>query len=129
MFVTPALFDGGWLPAWLDGMPIIDSPPELSGIKLRLCAAALERWQPFSGWELRTLDGHKGGKARAVRRLVPAGSVYWFEVLEGDAEALRKLWLAPLSDRAQDRLDGFGLTIPGIWSGELHKHQEHNLAG
>jgi len=119
LFVTPALFDGGWRPAWLDGKPPIDSPPGLAGLKLRLCAAALERWQPFSGWELRTPDGRRGGAARAVRRLVPAGSVYWFEVLEGDAETLRKLWLAPLSDRPQDRLDGFGLAIPGIWSGEL----------
>ena len=71
-----------------------------------------ERWQALSGWDL------MARKPRAVRRLVPAGAVYWFEIVQGDAEAIARLWLAPLADREQDRLDGFGLALPGLWIDE-----------
>jgi CRISPR-associated protein Cmr3 len=46
--------------------------------------------------------------------MVPAGAVYWFEVIAGQ-EHLPELWLQPISDDKQDRKDGYGLTLPGIW--------------
>jgi CRISPR-associated protein Cmr3 len=48
--------------------------------------------------------------------LVPAGSVYFFEVLSGNAEDLVKnLWLRSVCDEDQDRWDGFGLAIWRLW--------------
>ncbi len=115
MLVTPALFERGWLPGWLDES-LQGSPPGHARLKLQLCAASLERWQPFSGWDLQSRNRHSAGAARAIRRMVPSGSLYWFKVLEGDADTIAKLWLSPVSDREQDCRDGFGLAAPGVWS-------------
>jgi len=81
-------------------------------VKLNLVSACTGRWKPISGWSLE--KGRRGPKP--IRRLVPAGSVYFFEVLEGDASALAKnLWLRSVCDDEQDRRDGFGLALWGIW--------------
>ncbi len=102
---TPALFSAGWQPGWNDG-----EVPGVPGLKLKLVAAAIDRWQSISGWDL------LNRQAKAARKAVAAGATYWFEV-EGEppADWVEKLWLAPISDTAQDRRDGFGLVIPGIW--------------
>lgn len=114
VLATPALFAEGWRPGWLTDQ-LEGAPPDCPGLRLRLRACACERWQAHSGWDLTAGSPGKGGQPRAVRRSVPAGAVYWFDVLEGDAAALAALWLAPVSDDPQDRRDGFGLALPGCW--------------
>lgn len=108
ILATPAIFAGGWQPGWLDAKTLEGSPPGVPEVRLKLCAAALDRWQAVSGWDL------VANQPRAVRRLVPAGAVYWFTVLTG-AEHMARLWLQPISDQEQDRRDGFGLVLPGVW--------------
>jgi CRISPR-associated protein Cmr3 len=54
-------------------------------------------------------------RPKAARRLAPAGSVYFFEA-RGATSALARLWLEPVSDLPQDRNDGFGLALWGVWS-------------
>lgn len=108
--VTPALFGAGYRPAWLpdDGE---GSPPGCPEVRLRLRAAAVERWQPHSGWDLATQE------PRANRKLIPAGAVFWCELVAAGAPgALQALWLASLSDDPQDRRDSFGLALPAAWS-------------
>ena len=108
--LTPGLFDGGWKPGWLkDGADGNEGSPPGTTLRLRLVSAALERWQPISGWDLHLRQ------PKRFRKVVPAGSVYWFEVLEGTTDELLKLWFAAISDQAQDRRDGFGVAIPGPW--------------
>lgn len=103
--VTPALFGAGWQPGWKDG-----EVPGVPGLQLKLVAAAVERWQGISGWDL------LNKQAKAARKAVAAGATYWFEIIgEPPADWAEKLWLIPISDEAQDRRDGFGLVIPGIW--------------
>jgi CRISPR-associated protein Cmr3 len=110
VLATPALFKEGWKPEWLDNK-LEGCPPNVD-IKLRLVSACVDRWKPLSGWSLEV--GRVGPKE--VRRLVPAGSVYFFEVVTGDPQALiDKLWLRSVSDDEQDRRDGFGLALWGIW--------------
>lgn len=118
VLATPGLFDLGFKPGWT---ATTGCPPGTPGLRLKLVAAAVERWQPFSGWDLETLPATatatrntQQGQPRAVRRLAPAGSVYWFELVEGTGEQVADLWLKPISDRVQDRLDGFGLALPGV---------------
>jgi len=104
--VTPALFSEGWRPGW-DG----DGPAGCERAGLRLVGAAVGRREPLSGWDFETR------KPRALRSLAPAGSTYFFDVADGgDPSVLADAgWLAPTSDDAQDRRDGFGLAVWGVW--------------
>ena len=108
--LTPGVFSAGYRPGWLDDA-LTGSPPGAPGLRLRLRAAAVARWQPHSGWDLAR------GQPRPTRKLVPAGATYWFDVLDAcDQDALAALWLASVCDEPQDRLDGFGLALPGPWA-------------
>ena len=107
--LTPAIFSAGYRPGWLDG-DLIGSPPAAPGLRLQLRAAAVERWQPHSGWDLARW------RPRPSRKLVGAGATYWFRILDGiDSGTMAALWLASVSDCEQDRRDGFGLALPSPW--------------
>jgi len=106
---TPGLFSQGWRPGWLDDR-LEGEVPGCEGLRVRLRAAAVERWQSVSGWDLATW------RPKSARKAVAAGAVYWFECLTGDSGALQRLWLARVSDDEQDRRDGFGLVIPRPWN-------------
>lgn len=112
---TPALFAHGWRPGWLDDGDSGPKPRGLSKVRLKLVAAAVGRREPVSGWSLRASDGAKG--ARPVRWAVPAGSTFFFHVVDGGSpDALfEEGWLRPVSDRETDRKDGFGLALWGVW--------------
>lgn len=115
VLATPAVFNDGWKPGWLDKNTLEGCPPGSSGdLRLKLVSACVERWKPLSGWSIET--GNIGPKP--IRRLVPAGSVYFFEVTDGSAhtqELVERLWLRSVSDDTPDRRDGFGLALWGIW--------------
>lgn len=115
VLATPAIFSDGWRPGWLNGWPKDKTPDYWPGdLKLKLISACIDRWKPISGWSLE--KGSRGPKA--IRRLVPAGSVYFFEISEGSVDAgelAKKLWLRSVSDEDQDRRDGFGLAFWGLW--------------
>ncbi len=109
VLASPAVFAHGWRPAWLDEK--FEGSPPGSSVVLKLVSACVERWKPISGWSLER--GSVGPKR--IRRLVPAGSVYFFDVLAGKAGALAERWLEPVSDVEQDRRDGFGMAVWGVW--------------
>lgn len=102
--VTPGCFEHGWKPGWLAN----GRPPGTEDLVVSLVAAAVPRAVPLSGWDL-TKPGKNAQKA--TRFLAPAGSVYFCSV-EGDP---RQLWMRSISDDGQDRRDGFGLVLCGVW--------------
>lgn len=103
ILATPAIFKAGW-------KPDLSSAP-LKDYGLKLIGAHVGRWKAVSGWSLAPPRGPK-----PIRRMVPAGSVYFFEVEKpGDAARLAELWLHPISDDEQEKRDGFGLAVWGIW--------------
>jgi CRISPR-associated protein Cmr3 len=106
ILLTPALFDAGALPAWNGG-----EVPGASGVTARVRGACVQRATVISGWDLRDQ------RPKPTRRMACAGSVYFLELDgEGDLETwCRSLWLQPVSDREQDRRDGFGLAALGAW--------------
>lgn len=108
VLATPAIFSRGWKPGWLDD-DLTGKPPG-TDVALRLVGVSIRRWQAVSGWSLAEPRGPK-----AIRRMVPAGGVYFFEVASGSAASLDKWWLEPVSDAPQERRDGFGLAAWGIW--------------
>ncbi|GIW88025.1 MAG: CRISPR-associated protein Cmr3 [Isosphaeraceae bacterium] len=124
VLASPAIFDHGWLPAWLDsrslqGRPLGDGPT------LKLVGACISRWRAVSGWAYAPHSELNGRRRvvpedspgpKAIRRMVPAGGVYFFEKVDGDARVLASNgWLKPVSDAPHDRRDGFGLAVWGIW--------------
>lgn len=110
--VTPAHFGpGGWRPDWLDPSSLTGSPPDCAGLQLRLASAGVGRPLAVSGWDFARSE------AKGVRHLAPAGSVYYFEVISGQVtrELAATLWLGSICSDQQDRRDGYGLVLPGIW--------------
>lgn len=108
VLATPAIFKHGWRPDWLGG-DLVGKPPG-SDVTLRLVGVCSGRWKAVSGWSLAKPRGPK-----AIRRMVPAGSVYYFTCAPGAARGLTNLWLRSVCDDDQERRDGFGLATWGIW--------------
>jgi CRISPR-associated protein Cmr3 len=112
VLATPAIFTNGYLPSWLN-------PQTLEGklgkcpLTVKLRAAAIPRWQAGISWDMTASDSKKGKGMRGVQRLVPAGAVYWFDIIEGDSASLIDCWLISISDERAN--DGYGLILPGIW--------------
>lgn len=108
--LTPAIFVNGYLPAWLDKTSLEGVIPHSDGLRVKLKACAIERWQAVSGFDL------KEWKPKVMRKAVAAGAVYWFEVIGNVPDNIHKsLWFANISDDPQDQRDGFGLVLPAAW--------------
>lgn len=96
LLLTPAIFQQGGVPETIAGAPVV--------------AAAVGRPQTISGWDM------VQGGPKPVRRMAPAGSVYWVDLAERDATAwAEEVHMRAISDDAQDRRDGFGLAAVGVW--------------
>jgi CRISPR-associated protein Cmr3 len=109
---TPAIFAQGWKPGWLNDQ--LTGSPWKGGPTLKLVGACIQRWRAVSGWSLAALPDQPRGP-KPVKRMVPAGGVYFLEVVGGNAAGLARGWLQPVSDDEQDRRDGFGLAAWGTW--------------
>ena len=104
---APAIFTGGWLP---DGVTKAGGySGKLNGITVKLVSAAVGKYIPAGGWEMRPASGPQ--KPRAIRRAVPAGSIYWFQTEAAADEVIGKLDNKCISDI--DREIGFGLSFVG----------------
>jgi CRISPR-associated protein Cmr3 len=102
---TPSLFERGWLPRFVDENSL---KGEKGSLKFKLVAAAVGRYQPIGGWDLAK------NQPKPICRFVPAGSVYFFELLDGNPEEIfEKFNWQAISDR--DAEVGFGLTLVGGW--------------
>jgi CRISPR-associated protein Cmr3 len=113
LLTTPGLFPEGWrLPGVADD-GVWRGP---DGLQARLVAAAVPRAGVVSGWDLALR------RPKAAARVVPAGSVYWFEAMTGEASGLRKLaedglW-ACIPENARDatrRAEGFNNVQIAAW--------------
>ncbi len=110
ILLTPAFFAGGYRPNL--------SSLEYEGIKPRLRAVLVQRPQVISGWDM------EDNRRKATRRLMPAGSVFFLDLLGPRANIpawIERTWMSCVSEEEQDRFDGFGLAVPGIWSGQLEE--------
>ena len=113
VLATPGIFDLGWLPTHLLHLPDAD------GVTVHIRAAKVDRPLTLSGWDYAagSKDG-RTGSPKPTRRAVPSGAVYWLE-LEGPQahrqEWLKNRWLKSIADSEQDRRDGFGLAVMGVW--------------
>jgi len=116
VLATPAIFKTGWRPDWLDRNNCGVVPG--TNVQVKLIAAAIPRFQPISGWSY----GKNGPQPKATRKMVPAGSVYFFELNDpSNAPELAQRWLRPVCGRSVLKpgrglgADGFGLALWGIF--------------
>ncbi|MCF6158367.1 MAG: type III-B CRISPR module-associated protein Cmr3 [wastewater metagenome] len=105
-FATPAIFKYGWLPGGMDSKTLIW---EKNGCKLKLLTVVIGKPVMVGGWDL------ANNKPKPMRKAVPAGSVYYFEILEGDAENIASTFhYKNISDFGAQ--EGFGLSLAGVIS-------------
>jgi CRISPR-associated protein Cmr3 len=104
---TPAIFASGWLPGTVretsEGPVLV-----ADAFQARLVAASIGTPELAGGWDL------VRGRPKPFRRTVPAGGVYWFEVVEGDRSAP---WAAYHDRSVSDERahEGYGLVHVGGW--------------
>jgi CRISPR-associated protein Cmr3 len=71
---TPAIFDKGIIPNWIDenkGML-----GEIAGIKVKLSTCSVGRYLSFGGFDM------ENNCPKAMKKAVPSGSVYYFELID-----------------------------------------------
>jgi len=111
MLVTPAIFEKGYIPDFIGEETMQGTYHE---VKLKLHAVAVNRWQAGTSWDMAIAASKKGKGMRSLKRLVPAGTVYWFEFLESENINVESFWLTSI---AGERVrDGYGITLPGVWN-------------
>ena len=102
--LTPAIFDNGWYPSWIKKDKGFVG--ECNGFKVKLIASATEKYQSIGGFDIKKREPKKMMKA------VPMGSVYYFEILEGDRNKVVEAFnLSLISDEKKE--EGYGLVMVG----------------
>ena len=105
---APALFMKGWLPSWIDQETLAGTYKQLGqdAVMVSLIAAAVGKYQLIGGFDMRKR------MPKPLRRAVPAGSVYYFKLEQGDmATVLKYFHQQSISDAYPEQ--GFGLSYVG----------------
>lgn len=102
---TPAIFKKGWIPEWIDEDTL---EGEKDGIELKLVTCAIGKFLRIGGWDMGK------GEPKPMYKAVPAGSVYYFRVLNNASfEEIKKTFhLQNISDINSE--EGFGLSFMGV---------------
>jgi len=126
ILITPAIFKNGYIPSFITDTKTMQG--EYNGMKLKLHAVSMPRWQAGTSWDMAAKgekhNSQKGKGMNSLKRLAPAGTVYWFELLEPKNMQVDSFWLSNLSDERAN--DGYGLTLPGVWNIEKFKEDANN---
>lgn len=105
-FATPVIFKQGWLPGWIDKDDFSGIVPN-TNLKVKLKTVANGKPNFIGGFDL----AEKSPKP--MFRAVPAGSVYFFEIVAGDAGELKKIHTSSISEVYPEQ--GFGICYVGIY--------------
>ncbi len=104
---TPAIFNNGWVPGWIN-------PDRLEGIvpntncKVKLLTAALSKPLHIGGFDI------KKRQPKPMKKAVGDGSVYYFEVIEGNIKKIvDEIHGKSISDEEMDKKQGFGISFIG----------------
>ncbi|MGC8654858.1 MAG: type III-B CRISPR module-associated protein Cmr3 [Candidatus Kryptoniota bacterium] len=104
VLVTPAVFTKGWLPDCIDS----DGSGQLGDCRVQLIGAAISRYQTVGGWDMMK------NKPKQSWRAVPAGSVYFFKLLDGDVSSLFEFVFGKSICQDESwRKQGLGITYIG----------------
>ncbi len=114
ILAAPGIFENGWL---IPGARMVEKKIiwEWIDFKAEIVAAAVRRFEVVSGWDLAR------EKPKRALRVVPTGSVYWIENLEGNIKNLRRvlddgLWKEGDAWELARRAEGFNNVWIASWS-------------
>lgn len=100
---TPALFKQGWLPSWINKKTL---EGEFKNLKLKLLTAIVGKPILIGGFDM------KNNEPKPMYKAVPAGSVYYFELINGSMkEVINTFHQKSISDLKG--VEGFGITYVG----------------
>lgn len=108
-FATPAIFDQGWLPKWIDKET---HKVEYSSLSFELITAAVGKPIAIGGWDM------KKNAPKPTRQAVPAGSVYYFKISDEICinTIINAFHYKNISD--YQAAEGFGLCFVGAVRGD-----------
>lgn len=103
VLISPAIFSNGWLPGFIDSQTM---EGQIGGVNVKLISACVGRPIGIGGFDI------SKKMPKVMKKAVPAGSVYLFEIRENKInELFETVWLNSISDeRAQE---GFGISLIG----------------
>jgi len=116
ILITPAIFKRGWLPDGINeevenGKKILKG--KLDGLEVKLVSTSVDRYVGIGGWDI--LEG----RSKPLKRAVPAGSVYFFERINGKNfnvnELINRIFMKSIMKDENLRKEGLGLIIIGAW--------------
>jgi len=102
---TPAIFNKGWIPNFVDDDLIVSLD---NNINFKIICSSIGKYKMVSGWDM------SKGKPKAAYRVLPAGSVFYCKVLNNEFNLkllLDKFHGKSISDKRVK--DGFGITYIG----------------
>ncbi|KTE90030.1 hypothetical protein AT727_08870 [Desulfitobacterium hafniense] len=100
---TPAIYGKGWIPQWMDQNTL---EGVYQGIHVKMLAAAVGRPVFIGGFDM------KQKRPKPMQKAVSAGSVYYFEIIEGQwEEVIQSFHGKNISDNLAKQ--GFGLAYMG----------------
>jgi CRISPR-associated protein Cmr3 len=104
---TPGLLKNGWLPEWINPVTLTGKYPD-SEAEVKLIAAAIGKPLFIGGFDM------KQKMPKEMRKAVPAGSVYYFEMIgETTPDKIASVRPIQLCDYADITNEGFGITYMG----------------
>ncbi len=102
---TPAFLSNGWIPSWIEEDTLEGTIPGTGG-RVKLITCVIGKTFRLGGFDM------KEKKAKPMRTIIPAGSVYYFECIEGAIEdIIKKIHGKSISDFEQKQ--GFGICFLG----------------
>lgn len=103
VLVSPAIFAKGWLPGNIDSGTMQGG---INEVKVKLAGVSLGKPLSIGGFDIARK------RPKVMKRAVPAGSVYYFELKDGSVDDLfESVWLKSISDEKTN--EGFGISLIG----------------
>lgn len=103
--MTPAIFEKGWIPKNINEK---DYVLEDSKFKIKLVAAAVGKCMLVGGYDMAK------NRPKPMLKAVPAGSIYYFEILEGEPrDVVEHFHLKSVSDVMKE--EGYGISFVSKW--------------
>ena len=100
---TPAVFTQGWLPSWIDSKSL---EGKCQNTKFRLLTASVGKYHSLGGFDI------VKKKPKPMWKAVPAGSVYYFKIIDGDFKDILNIFNGKsISDEYPEQ--GFGISFVG----------------